>query len=303
MTPGASGPRPWLAFATCCLIWGSTFLFIRIGNDTMPPVWAAAIRLVAASLLLGVIARLFGRRFPRGPELRAALWFGFINFGVGLPLLYWGEREVPSGVATVMYATIPLSTALFAWGFGLESLRPGTMAAAVLAIAGVAMISTSPLGTAVSAASLIAVILASVTASLSGVMLKRAPGGDPFASNCIAHAVGAVVCLAVSAALGERWAVPQGASWVPLLYLVLIGSVGAFVTFVWLVQRWPVSRISFISVVTPVVGTALGAIVLGERLTRGAVMGTLIVMAALLLGIGTSLAAEARARSESTSTS
>lgn len=300
MIPGATGARPWIAFGTCCLIWGSTFLFIKIGNDTMPPVWAAAIRLVAASLLLGAIARVLGRRFPRGPELRASLWFGLINFGIGMPLLYWGEREVPSGVATVMYATIPLTTALFAWGFGLEKLRPGTMAAAVLAIVGVAMITSAPLGAAVSAAAMIAVVLASVTASLSGVMLKRAPGADPFASNSIANAVGGAVCLAVSAALGESWEMPPNSAWLPLLYLVVVGSVGAFVTFVWLVQRWPVSRISFISVVTPVVGTALGALVLGETLSRGVVTGTVIVIAAVLLGIGTSLAA-ARTRQGPTS--
>ncbi len=292
----AGGAGPWIAFGTCCLIWGSTFLFIRIGNDTLPAVWSAALRLVLASVMLGVIARSLGRRFPRGPELRAALWFGFVDFGISLPLLYWAEREVPSGVASIMYATIPLTTSLFAWGFRLESLRPGTVLAALVAIGGVALISASPLGPGVSAAALFALVLAAVTASLSGVLLKRAPGADPFAMNSIAHGVGAVVCLGASAALGERWSLPQGAGWVPVLYLTLIGSIGAFVTFAWLVQRWPVSRVSFIAVVTPVVGTALGAAVLGERLSPSAVAGGLIVIAAVLLGIWTDRAAQAKGR-------
>lgn len=285
MSPRASGPGPWAAFATCCLIWGSTFLFIRIGNQSLPPVWSAALRLTFASVLLAAIARSLGRRFPRGPELRAALWFGFVDFGISVPLLYWGEREVPSGVATVLYATIPLTTSLFAWAFRLEVPRPGTWIAALLAIGGVALLGTSPLGHPVSAAAWIAVVLAAATASLSGVLLKRAPGGDPFATNSIAHGIGALACLSISAGLGERWMMPRGTDWVPLLYLTIVGSIGAFVTFAWLVQRWPVSRISFISVITPFVGVTLGAIVLGEPVTRGTVAGAVVVIGAVLLGI------------------
>ncbi len=290
-----SGAGPWLAFLTCCLIWGSTFLFIRIGNDSMPPVWAATIRLALASVLLGAIARALGRRFPRGAELRAALWFGFVNFGISLPLLYWGELTVPSGIASVLYATIPLTTALFAWGFRLESLRPGTLIASVIALAGVAMIGAAPLGPGVSALAVAAVVMGAVMASLSGVLLKRAPDGDPFAVNCIANGIGAIVCLVISGFVGEPWEMPRGASWIPLIYLTVIGSIGAFVTFAWLVQRWPVSRISFISVVTPIVGTVLGALVLSERLTPTSVVGSIIVISAVVLGIWTDLASRQRA--------
>lgn len=285
LTARASGARVWLAFLTCCLIWGSTFLFIRIGNSSLPPVWAATIRLALASVLLGLIARSLKRRWPRGPELRAALAFGFVDFGISLPLLYWGEREVPSGVAAVMFATIPLTTSLFAWGFRLERLRLGTLVAAVLAIGGVALLASSPLAPGITTAALSAVALAAITASLAGVLLKRAPDSDPFAMNSIAHGVGALVCLAVSAMLGERWAMPRGAEWWPVLYLTIVGSIFAFVTFAWLLQRWPASRASFIAVCTPVVATFLGARVLGERLTAGALAGAVVVIAAVLIGI------------------
>lgn len=290
----AAGARPWLAFTTCCLIWGSTFLFIRIGNTSLPPVWAATIRLALASVLLAIVVQALGRRWPRGAELRAALAFGFVDFGISLPLLYWGEREVPSGVAAVMFATIPLTTSLFAWGFGLERLRPGTLIAAVLAIGGVALLGASPLAPGITAAAVLAVALAAVTASLAGVLLKRAPGSDPFAMNSIAHGVGAVVCLVVSAALGERQTMPQGDQWWPILYLTLVGSILAFVTFAWLLQRWPASRASFIAVCTPVVATLLGARVLGERLTPGALAGAIVVMAAVLIGILSQRAADHR---------
>src|SRR5438093_7593310 len=79
----------YLVFAGCCLIWGSTFLAIRIGNEAVPPIWAATTRLVLAAPLLTLLVLATRQRFPRGPALRGALLFGIFNFGVNLSLLYW----------------------------------------------------------------------------------------------------------------------------------------------------------------------------------------------------------------------
>ena len=87
----------WAAFAACGAIWGSTFLVISIGNDALAPVWAATLRLAAASLLLAAWTLLRGQRLPRGAALRAALGYGVAQFGVNLPLLYWGERVCSVG--------------------------------------------------------------------------------------------------------------------------------------------------------------------------------------------------------------
>src|SRR5436309_15653443 len=104
----------YLVFAGCCLIWGSTFLAIRIGNEAVPPIWAATIRLVLAAPLLTLLVVATRQRFPRGPALRGALLFGIFNFGAHLSLPYWGERVVPTGIAAALYPTAPLSTALTA---------------------------------------------------------------------------------------------------------------------------------------------------------------------------------------------
>ena len=108
------GTAPWAAFAFCCSVWGSTFLFISIGNDTVPPFWAATLRLFMASLILfgGMAFRRIPR--PRGAALRAAVGLGFFQFGLNFPLLYWGELTVPSSLSSIMFATIPLSSALMA---------------------------------------------------------------------------------------------------------------------------------------------------------------------------------------------
>lgn len=281
----ARGAAPWLAFAFCCAVWGSTFLFIRIGNDTVPPVWAAAIRLALAAPLFAAVAWLVRAPWPRGPQFAAALWFGVVDFGVSLPLLYWGEQRVPSGLAAVLFATIPLLTSLFARAAGLEPLRPRVLVASLVSIGGVALLFSASLAGSFEPSRLLAVWLAAATAALAGVLLKRSPGAHPFAMNAIAHAVGAAICLAASRALGEPQEIPRGASWIPIGYLVVVGSIGAFSTFAWLLQRWPVTRTSFIAVITPVVALVLGALVRGERPATTAVLGSLVILGAVLAGL------------------
>ena len=285
----ATAPRPaagpWLAFGVSCAIWGSTFLVVRFSNDSTPPVWGAGVRLALAAVLLTAIA--FARRvpWPRGAQLQAALLFGIVDFGVSLPLLYWGEQSVPSGIAAVIFATIPLSTSLFARVFGLEPLSPRTVLASLAALAGVALMFSSNLDGHYEPSRLVAVALAALTASLAGVLLKRAPGGHPLATNAWAQGVGALMCVAASRIMGEPQSVPSGQAWIAIGYLTVLGSVVAFVTFVWLLQHWPVTRTSFIAVVIPVLALILGAIVRGERPGVLALVGAGIILAAVLAGI------------------
>jgi len=284
--PAAENPAgPWLAFLFCCAIWGSTFLFIRIGNDRMPPVWAATVRLAIATVLFIVVAWIRRTPWPRGAQLEAALWFGVVDFGISLPLLYWGEQKVPSGIAAVMFATIPLVASIFARVFGLEPLRPRIVIASIVAIGGVALLCSGSFGGHFDPVRMLAVWLAAVSAGLAGVLLKRAPGADPFATNAWAHGAGAVMCLVVSALMREPRAWPHGASWISLGYLIVVGSLGAFAAFSWLVARWSVTRISFVSVITPIVALVLGLIVRHEQPGPWALLGSVVILGAVVAGI------------------
>ena len=183
----------YAAFVACCLIWGSTFLAIRIGNQALPPEWAATLRLVLAAPLLALVVVIRRDRWPRGEALKAALLFGVFNFGVNLGLLYWGERVVPSGIAAVLYATVPLSTAFIAAALGVERLQPRKLIAAIVAIAGGATIFAGEMRLDVPFEGLIAVFLAATAASLSSVFLKRAPQPSVFSTNAIGAAAGAII--------------------------------------------------------------------------------------------------------------
>ena len=116
-------------------------------------------------------------------------------------------------------------------------------------------------------------------------LLKRAPGGHPFATNAWAHGAGAVLCITASRLLGEPQAIPHGTAWIAIVYLTVAGSLGAFATFAWLLQHWPVTRTSFIAVVVPVVGLALGMVVRHERPGGMALAGSVVILVAVLAGI------------------
>jgi drug/metabolite transporter (DMT)-like permease len=289
----AAGPGPesgaWLAaaaFAGCTLIWSSTFLLISIGNDSLPPVWAASLRLFLAALILGAIALASGQGLPRGAAARAASWYGLLQFGLNFPLLYWGEKVLPSGLTAVLFATIPLSSALFAHGFGLERFTPLKAAAAAVALAGIAVIFSGQIHGVIPVLPFVAVLAAATAASLGTVMLKRGPRQSPFGANAWGAAVGLPLCLAASFALGEAHPLPRTpGALLPLLTLTLAGSVGAFVLMAWLVHRWPVTRISFISVVTPMIAVTLGWLFRGERLGPASLAGSLLVVTGVAIAI------------------
>ncbi len=282
----SGGTAAWAAFAGCSTIWGSTFLVISIGDDALPPCWAVALRMALAGVLLTAITYALGRRLPRGAALRAAAGYGLLNMGISMPLLYWSELVVPSGLVAVLYATIPLTTALFARASGLERLVPLKIAGALVALGGVVAIVAGRASGAVQALPVAAAVFAATCAAASGVVLKRGPRQDPLAANAIASFTGFGAAMLASVLAREPHPLPtRGPELLPVLYLVVAGSIGAFGLYAWLVNHWPVTRISFISVIVPVVALALGVVFRGERLESGEVLGTVLVMAGLALAL------------------
>jgi drug/metabolite transporter (DMT)-like permease len=279
--------RRYAAFVGCCLIWGSTFMAIRVGNQTVPPLWAATLRLVLAAPLLAVLVAVRGDRWPRGEALKGAVLYGVFNFGVNLACLYWGERVVPSGIAAVLFATTPLTTALVAKGFGVERLVPRKVAAAGVALAGVATIFAGEMRLDVPFEGLAAVFLAATAASLAAVLLKRAPKQPSvFATNAIGCGVGALVCVAGSIALGEDRALPGSvAAWWPVIYLTVAGSLGAYVLYTWLLAHWSATNASYVGVGVPVIAVVLGAALLGETRAPLTYLGAAIVVASVVVAL------------------
>ena len=274
------------AFAACSLIWGSTFLVISIGNDTVAPIWAAALRLIVAALILAAVMLVTRQPWPRGAAFKAATLYGLFQFGANFPLLYWGETVVPSGLAAIIFATIPLTTAIFTRIAGLEKLSAPRIAGALVAFAGVLVIFASELSAKVPGLPMFAILAATWLACVGTICLKRGPHQNPIASNAVATPVGAFVCVVLSVIAGETRTLPTtGAEIFPILYLAIAGSVGAFVIFTWLVTHWEITRASYISVVLPVVALTLGTWVRQERVHALSLLGSGIVLLGVAIGL------------------
>lgn len=285
-TDSVSPVRVWSAFLTCSLIWGSTFLVIAIGNDSLPPVWGAALRLLIAGVILLAIARVRRQPLPRGAALRAATWYGVLMFGVNFPLLYWGELRVPTGIAAVMYATLPLTTPLMARAIGLERIYPLKLAGGAVALAGVAVIFWRQIMGEVGFVPMFAVFSAATLAGLGTIMLRKGPRQPPIPANGVGSLIGCVICLAVSFLVGEAHPLPTTTGQiVPLLYLAVLGSVGAFTLLAYLVNHMEATNIAFISVLTPIIAITLGILVRGEHLQPATLLGSVMVLIGVLMAV------------------
>lgn len=287
----AQGLRYYGAFAGMALIWGSTFLAIRFGIDSVAPLWGATIRLLLAAPLLFLLAIARRAPMPRGRALAGVVVFGFLNLGVNFALLYWGEQRVPSGIAAVLYATIPLSTAVFAWMSGLQRLDPVQTLAALVGLGGVALIFAGEITLGAPVTALTAVFLGATTASLSTVVLKHTPPQSPLMVNAIGATAGAPVCLGASFLLGESHRLPHSmAGWWPILYLVLAGNLVAYVLYAWLLEHWRVTSIATVTLIIPIIAVTLGAVTRGEAPAAMTYVGGVVV----LVGVAAALRAGSR---------
>ena len=280
----AGTPRGYAALGGMCLIWGSTFLAIRLGNESVAPVWAATLRLALATPLYLMLAWATGANMRNRAAFRAALLYGVFNYGVNFVLLYWGETHVPSGTAAVIYATIPLTTAVFAALLGVHAFERHQIAGSVIGLLGVAIVFSGELTSGAPPVALLAVFGGAVASALSTVVLKQGPPQSTWAANGIGGAAGTAMCFAASVAMGESHALPRGLDeWSPILYLVLAGNLGAYALYGWLIAQWNVVRINVIALIIPVIAVALGAAVRSEALPPATYAGAAVVLAGVAL--------------------
>ncbi len=309
--PRQPEPRPprlaaWAALMVVWLVWGSTYLAIRVADRTIPPFPMAATRYLTAGLLLYPAAWLAGRRgaqrrpqpatgaagTPAQPGARArgplAQWAGMAV--VGTMLLAFGnggvsyaERTLPSGLAALLVASVPLWMALADQVINGRRLRPRGWAALALGLAGIAIVA-QPHGSG-AVLPILVVLGASMSWGIGSVLAGRLPApASPLLGSAMEMLAGGAVLVGLALATGEAWSGhASGESLLALAYLVGPGSLLALTCYVIALRRLPTSVVSTYAYVNPVVAVALGALLLGERLTVTALIGGAIVVASVAL--------------------
>ena len=267
------------------LLGSGNIVAVRFSNRELEPLWGAGARFaIAASVLcaIGLVAR---RSFPRGRSLRGAVSFGLLAFTGAYALFYIGAVRVSAGTAGVIMALVPLLTLLLATAQRLERFSWRGLAGSLLAVAGIGVIlSGSPAGAA-PIASVLLIVGAATCASQAGIVVKRTPESDVITTNGVAMAVGAVLLLAMSFGAGEAHDMPSSLSvWVAVAFLAFVGSPLLFILYVFVLNRWTASAASYQFVLFPPVTIVLGALVAGESVTGGLLLGVPLVLAGVYVG-------------------
>ncbi len=281
-----------LAFAVIYFVWGSTFLAIRIGVQDVPPFLLAAMRFLVAGVVLYGWMLLQGEPSPTLRQWSSALLLGVLIFIFDYGLLFWAEQRVPSGIAAVMMATVPVFMALAEISL-LRTLRltPGLALALLIGIAGVAVLVSHSLnlsGAPLDPAGALALIIASLSWSLASVLTRKLPLPPSKAMNSGAQMLAGGVLLALAAVTrGELHGFhPQAvsrAAWFSLLYLIVAGSILAFTAYVWLLHHESPTKVGTHAYVNPVVAVVLGYFFGGEPLGVRTILGTSCVLLSVLL--------------------
>jgi drug/metabolite transporter (DMT)-like permease len=273
------------AFGAVVLLGGANAIAVKLTVEELAPFWGAAIRFAAAGVLMLLLVAATRRPLPRGRSLAGAALYGVVGFSASYGLAYSGLRDVPAGTAMVLIALTPLFTFGLAIAHGQERFHAQGLAGALIAVIGIGIVFVDQLSANVPVVSLVLVLLAAVAIAESAVILKAIPRSDPFGTNAVAMLTGAGLLLVLSLVTGERADLPgEAATWAAIGYLVLFGSVAMFALFLYALQRWTASAVSYVTLLMPMVTVALAAVLTSERMTPSFAVGGAVILAGVYVG-------------------
>lgn len=291
----------WLALGIVYVVWGSTYLAIKVLVRSAPPLLSAGSRFLVAGLLLGLILGLrsgFGRLRVTRRQLASCALLGLLLPLGGNGLVTLAERDVASGIAALVVAVVPLYVVVLRAVTG-DRPSPATLVGVLLGFAGIAVLADPSGGAKASGIALL--LLASFAWSFgSWVQVRLVLPSDPFVITAWEMAAGGLAMIVVGLLTGEPGDHPisamTGEGWLALGYLTVFGSLVAFTAYVWVLQAAPISLVSTYAYVNPAVAVLLGAVILSEPVTARVLIGGAVVLAAVAVVVGAESRSRARAR-------
>jgi drug/metabolite transporter (DMT)-like permease len=291
MSPRHRKLLPWLSLLVIYVVWGSTYLAIRVVVQEMPPRAAAFLRFGLAGVVMGLVALYVDRAHGR-PGLRQVLDYSLIGvllLAVGNGLVMWAERTIPSGITALIVATVPL------WLTLLDGLRPGgqpwtgrVWVGTLVGLAGVALVARPEGGVEPGHwPGIIGLLVASLFWTFGSLYSQAVPKRLPlFTAAAIEMLAGGAALLVQALLFGEDFGRVWSASsqaWIALGYLFVFGSLVGFTAFAYCLNELPASTVGTYAYVNPVVAVALGALFLDEPLSAGLLAGAALILVAVVL--------------------
>jgi drug/metabolite transporter (DMT)-like permease len=282
---------PWLALFTIYVVWGSTYLAIRVAVRELPPFAAAAMRFLVAGVAMVLIAAWAdrGRGRPSRRQLVDYALIGVLFLGGGNGLVMWSEQRIPSGIAALLVATVPL------WITFLDGMRPGgqpwtlrVWAGTLLGLAGVFLVARPEGGDwSHHLVGIVALQVATLSWTFGTLYSKAVARPLPvMTAAAVEMLAGAAALWAFSRLLGEpvaAFAAASASAWWALAYLIVFGSLIGFTAFGYCLSVFSAGTVGTYAYVNPMVAVALGALLLDERVTLGLLLGGALILGAVLL--------------------
>jgi drug/metabolite transporter (DMT)-like permease len=290
----AGNARAYIAWVAVCVIWGTTYLAIRISLESIPPLLMAALRWIAAGSLLIAILKLRGEQMPERRDWPMLTLLGVLLLGFGNGAVVWAEQTVPSGLTAVLVATSPF------WMVGVDTLMPAgdrlTFRRALglaVGFGGIVMLVWPEIHVGEGGRAFLGGVLAAQIAcvgwAIGSSFARKRDRGDGKHGNVLVTAAfemlfGGIVLLIVALAIGEgpRLAfTPRSGG--ALLYLIFVGAIGGFSAYAYALKHLPVATVSLYAYVNPIIAVVLGALVLAEPFSSRMVVAAAIVFVGMAL--------------------
>jgi len=279
--PRSRSGRIALSLAVVYFVWGSTYLGMHVALDSFPPLLLSGLRNLLAGIGLFVFAMRRRPVMPTLAEVRNAAVVGAMLVGLSGGMLAYGMRTVGTGTAAVMVATVPLFAMMIAAATGQRIARAEWVAVA-LGLVGIAVLSQG--GTTGTAGGSLAILCGALFWAIGAHLAGRLDlPSDLFLSCAVQIGLGGAISTLVAWVSGERMMTPHVLPLLAFLYLMLVGSMAAFVAYGYLIRHTSPLVASSCMYVNPVVAVALGALLLGEPVTTGTIVAMVLILGSVAL--------------------
>ncbi len=280
----------WAALLVIYVVWGSTYLAIKVAVDTLPPLFAAGTRFLTAAALLTAILAIRGTSFRISRrELAACAFAGLLLLALGVGVVHIAETRIDSSVAAMIAGTVPLQIIGMRMLAGENPAR-ATRLSTLAGLVGLGLVVAPGLGTGSTALGLAIMVSASISWSTGSFLSRRLSlPRNLFVATAYEMAAGGVFLTGAALATGE-WRELDGAAFaldsvLAWVYLVVMGSLVGFTAYAWLLRVAPISLVVTHQYVNPLVAIALGMLLLGERPSPWTLAGALVVVAAVYVAV------------------
>ena len=279
----------WLAWATICIVWGTTYLAIRVALETVPVFLVAGLRWIAAGLVLSLVALAMGRALPPPRTWGSLALLGFLMNVVGNGFVVWAEQHVASGLTAVVIASVPF------WSVGIEALLPGgeqlrwaTLAGLAVGFSGiVVLVFPEILAGGSEGRAVFWGVMALQVACLGWAIgtsytRRHSAVGDALTASAVQMLFSGLMLLGLATAAGEWSALHfSPRSLAAMVYLALAGSTLAYTAYVYAIAHLPISTVSLYAYVNPLIAVVLGSLLLGEAFSIRIAVAAVLVLAGI----------------------